>query len=123
MNARTADVGRCLEGSVQAIAPGMIGAADPRLTLDPLLNQKRAAVAAHVMEGAQVARSVAEDQDRLAGNRDRDGRAGLAHLVGYAHKNPAALEKLDLLLGKEFCACVERRRQAGCLARGPSEPL
>src|SRR5689334_3522217 len=89
VDAVATDMRRRLKGAIQAIAPGMIGTPDRRSVLESLGDQERAAVAAHVVEGAEGAMAVTDDDDRLAGNGDGHRRARLRKLVGYPDKDPA----------------------------------
>ena len=109
-------VGRADQLSVQVERPRVVRA-DERLAhalgaLD-VVEELRAAVAADVVEGAQLAGVVAHDEDRLARDVAHDVVAGVRDLLGAPDADPLAPPDLLALvlpdLGARVVGAAERR--------------
>jgi hypothetical protein len=81
--------------ALEGVAPRVVDAGERAALLpEVLLAQHGAAVAADVVEAAQLAVVAAHDEDRLADDVDAEPRSGLGSLVGAARDEPRAEEDL-----------------------------
>ena len=101
---------RGAQRAVEVVRPGVVVALD-RLARAAALRQHGAAVAADVQERAQLAGTVAHDEDRDAAGVGRQERAGLGDLVGAAPVLPGAREDQAPLAAQQLLVGVPAERQ------------
>jgi hypothetical protein len=87
---RPTDMRRGDEPAIEAVAPGMIGAADRAADRAGPVDQDHAAVAADILEHADRTRPVAQHQHRDTGIIDRPGIARRRNIVGEGDPGPLA---------------------------------
>src|SRR5258708_36733893 len=98
---------------MEAVGPAVIGAAQGRLALDRRAQYRRAAVPADIVEGANLALAVAQENERHAGRVDRHGVAGVGDLVGESDADPVPAENELALESEERRNGIGRRRTRG----------
>ena len=105
-------VRRSEQASIGGVRPGVIGALDGLAELPRVFAaEPRAAMAAHVEEGAQRAGAIAQDDDRLVGDRTRHVIAGGSERRGAPDAIPAAGVDALQLLGQDLRRDVVLARQ------------
>jgi hypothetical protein len=127
---RRAQVRRGHELPVEVVSPLMIGAGDApggdasgerrlRSRLGGVAAQARAAVPAHVVEGPQLARAVAHQQEALAEDIEHTPCAGLGELLLARDADPVAAEDALLLERKDALRGVPARGECRLEAGNP----
>src|SRR5918994_6238392 len=102
-----------LQTTVQPVSPRMIRAADePATRRLAYLGEQVPAVAAHVVEGPQVAPLVPHEKRRLATERHRTTVTRTAQVLRTAHAHPALVEEVLHLPGEHIIVGVSLGRQA-----------
>ena len=110
---RATEVGRRSQVAVKVVGPSVIGACHRPADIFRRLNQQRAPVPAHVVNPGDLGPGVANEQDRLASDRDRHHVPGLCQLVREADEGPGILEHPGALELEDRLAGIGHRRQAG----------
>ena len=116
-----ARLGHADQLAVEAIGPAVVAAADRLAALAAPGQQARAAVAADVAEGAQVAVVVAQHEHRLVAGRGGQVAAGLRQLRDVRRELPGALEDAVAARARRPRGrgrSAPRERAAGRLLRG-----
>src|ERR1700733_3437357 len=105
------NLGGAEQRSIETVGPSVISAAK-YFAGTAAFGRRTGAVPAHVIEAAQLAVAIANDQQRLADQLGRKVVAGVCHLVAMPHHLPAP-HKDSLFLGrKRIRLGVEMRGQS-----------
>jgi|GEM_PF-6916250 len=102
-------VGPAVVGALDALAPQAVG---------PLREELGGAMAAHVVEGAQLPGLVAADDDGASGHLHHEDLAGLGHLGKAADGHPGPGEDPFPLKGEEFVGGIGLREEGDGVVDG-----
>ena len=104
-----------LQGAVEAVLPAVIGA-DHGATVAGLVEHLCTAMAAHVVEGAERAALVSNDEDRAAANLGRQEISGLGQLARITDVVPRPAKQSALFVAEPALAVVSLSGQAVAVA-------
>ena len=113
-----------LQGAIELVDPGVVGAANgARIRGAAGLQQLMAAMAADIEKAVQRSRIIAGEQNSLPAQTPRAVIAGARQLFLAAQADPRRFEKMFLLPGKDFCGGIGFARQCAAGAKGRHHAL